>query len=106
MDTGCFTSDGVAQLSCVPSLIVAVIRGFLGFSGTVALFLVVWGSIKLIMAGGDAKQIAGARQIITYAIVGLIVVLSSFSIVFFVSYLTKTENCITRPELIVTGGCN
>ena len=101
----CF-NNGIAQLSCVGPLVDVVTRGFLIFSGSVALFLVVWGGIKLITSGGDAKQVTAARQIITYAIVGLIVVLSSFSIVYFIGYLTKTGGCITNPSLIATGGCN
>lgn len=114
MDLGCFAkvidpltgaSNYVAQINCVPALIDVAARTFLIFSGTFSLFLVVWGGIRLITSGGDPKQVAAARQIITYAIIGLIVVLSSFSIIYLVAYLTKTNGCITNPALIITGGC-
>lgn len=102
--SSCFV-DGVAGVECIEPLIGAVVRAFLIFSGVVTLFLVVWGALKLITSGGDAKQVAAARQIITYAIIGVVVVLSSFSIVYFIGYVTKTENCITDPGKIQDGGC-
>lgn len=104
MDAGCF-QEGIARLDCIPSLVDAATRGFLIFAGGISLFLVVWGGIRLITSGGDAKQVEGARKIVTYAIVGLVVVLSSVAIVNFLAYITKTESCITNPQLILTGGC-
>lgn len=105
LDPNCFSSDGVAQVTCLPSLISTATTTFLIFAGTFALFFIVWGGIRLIMSGGDAKAVTAARQIITYAVIGLIVVLSSFTIVYFIGYLTRTGTCITNPELIPTGGC-
>jgi len=66
-------------------------------------FLIVWSGIRLILSGGDAKQVQSARQTMTYAIVGLIVVLSSFTIVLFIGYLTGTSDCITDVNKIITG---
>jgi len=104
MEAGCFI-DGIARLDCIPSLINAVVRGFLIFAGAVSLFLILWGGIRLVTSGGDAKQVEGARKIITSAIIGLVVVLSSFAIVYFIAYLTKSDDCITNPDWITKGGC-
>ena len=103
--SSCYGPSGVAGVECIGPLVAAAARAFLIFSGVVSLFLIVWGALKLITSGGDAKQVAAARQIITYAIIGVVVVLSSFSIVYFIGYVTKTENCITNPDSIQDGGC-
>src|ERR1041385_3568915 len=106
MDINCFVKvkdslghvNYIAQLSCVPSLINVVAKTFLMFGGAISLSLVIWGGVRLITSGGDAKQVQAARQIITTAILGLVVVLSSFALVYFVGDLTGTTTCITSPE--------
>ncbi|HEX8932099.1 MAG TPA: pilin [Patescibacteria group bacterium] len=95
--------DGVATINCVPLIFNNVANAFLTFSGVVAIFLIVWSGIRFITSGGDAKQVASARQTMTYAIVGLIVVLSAYALVFFIGYLTKTTNCITDINKINSG---
>lgn len=97
--------DGVPKLDCIPYVFNNVVNAFLLFSGVVALFLIAYSGIRLILSGGDPKQITAARGMMTYAIVGLIVVLMSFAIVFFIGYITNTTNCITDINNILTGGC-
>lgn len=87
--------DGVPMLNCLPTVFLNVTNAFLLFAGVVALFIIVWAGIRFIISGGDAKQIQSARSMITYAIIGLIVVMSSYAIVFFIGYVTKTSSCIT-----------
>jgi len=98
-----FGHDKVAQLSCLPSTILAVANGFLIFSGATALFIIGWSALRMITSGGDAKQLEGLKKSITFAIIGLIVVLSSFAIVNFIGYLTKTSTCVTNINSILTG---
>ena len=98
--TGCIDND-VPTINCLPTVFSNVVNGFLLFSGIVALFLIVWAGIRLITSGGDAKQVASARSMLTYAIIGLIVVLSSFAIIFFVAHITNST-CITKLSV---NGC-
>ena len=72
------------------------------FAGAVAVILAIYAGIKLGMSGGDPKQVQAARAILTYALIGLVVVLSSFAIIFFISYLTGAK-CI---ETLSLKGCN
>ena len=99
----CLIND-VATVNCIPVVVGNVINAFLLFSGTVSLFLIAYAAIRMITSGGEAKQVASARQIMTYAIIGLIIVLSSFAIVFFIGYITKSTTCITDLGNI-TKGC-
>ncbi len=95
--------NNVPDLYCLSTVFLNVTNAFLLFAGIVAIFLIVWSGVRLILSGGDAKQVTSARQTMTYAIVGLIVVLCSYSIVFFIGYLTKTTDCITDRDKITTG---
>jgi uncharacterized membrane protein len=92
---GCVDANGVASLNCLPIVFSNIIRAALMFVGSVAVFLLVWAGILFVRSGGDPKQTQNARQMMTYAIIGLILVLSSFGIIYFIAYLTKT-NCITQ----------
>lgn len=95
--------DGIATLNCLPTVFLNAVNALLLFAGATALFIIVWSGIRLITSGGDTKQIQSARSMFTYAIIGLIVVLSSFGIVYFIGYITKTTNCITNIDKITTG---
>lgn len=100
----CLDTD-VATLACLPIVFHNVVNGFLLFVGAVSMFLIIYSGIKFITSGGDPKQTQAARQILTHAIIGAIVVLSSFAIVYLIGYLTKSNDCITNIESIATGGC-
>ena len=97
--------DGVATLRCLPAVFQNVVSAFLLFAGAAALFFIIYSAIKLVQSGGDPKKVEAARNIMTYAIIGTVVVLSSFAIVYFIAYITDSESCITDPTKITSGGC-
>ena len=101
---GCL-ENGVATLRCLPVVFHNAVSGFLIFIGAVAMFYIIYSGFKLITSGGDPKQIEAARKIMTFAIIGVVVVLSSFLILNLVGFLTKSGDCITHPDKISTGGC-
>ena len=87
--TGCVDSTtGIATLQCLPVVFSNVVRAALIFVGSVAVILIVYAGILLVRSGGDQKQVQSARQIITYAIIGLVIVLCSFAIIYFIGYIT------------------
>lgn len=94
-DWGACVVDGVAQLTCLPIVFQNIISALLLFVGGTAAVLIVYAGIRMINSGGDPKAVASARQIMTYAIIGMIIVLCSFGIIYAIAYLTKT-NCITE----------
>jgi len=93
----------VVGLACVPTLFHNVVNAFLIFSGVVAIFLLTYAGIRLITSGGDPKQVTAARQIMTYTIIGLVVILTSFGLVSAIGYFTKSTACITNPLQILNG---
>lgn len=93
MDWGDCVKGGVATLECIPKVFQNIINGALLFSGVVALFFIIFSGIKLMLSQGDPKQVEGARQTLTYAILGLVLILLSFTIINLISYVTRVE-CI------------
>lgn len=85
----------IPTLACIPVLFQNVVSVALSLVGVVALFFIMWGGIKFILSRGDAKQAQSASQIITYAIIGLIIVVSSYFIVTFFANVTGTT-CIKQ----------
>lgn len=81
----------IATLRCLPVVFGNVVYAGLIFVGTVAAFLLIYAGIRFVTSGGDQKKVAQARQIITYALIGLVLVLSSFLIIALVSYTTGAE---------------
>lgn len=85
------TNEGttqIATLQCIPIVFSNIVKAALEFVGAVAVILLVYAGIRYITSGGDPKQVQAARQIITYAIIGLVLVLGSFGIIYFIAYLT------------------
>jgi hypothetical protein len=50
-------------------------------AGLAAFLFLLWGGISWISSGGDKEKIESARNKIVYAIIGLIIILSSYLIV-------------------------
>lgn len=59
----------------------------LSASALLAFAFLLIGGIRWIMSQGDKKQLETAQKTITYAIIGLVVVLLSFFIINFIGYL-------------------
>lgn len=94
-DPNCITRDGVPTLQCIPSVFNNIVHAVLLFSGLVALVFIIIGGMKYIHAEGDAKSAEGARKTLTYAILGLVLVLMAYFIITFIAYITK-QNCILQ----------
>ena len=101
-----------AQTDLVPETIrpindiVKVVRGAIQFILVVAfvlafIFLII-GGIRWIVAGGDEKGVAGARGMITAALIGLVIVLVAYAIIRLVETffeVTIISEGVTIPTL-------
>lgn len=52
--------------------------------GIISIVMIIWGGLRYILSGGDAKKVTDAKNTLLYAIIGLIIALISFAIVNFV----------------------
>ena len=93
-DSGCLIGEtDIASITCIPVIFQNVIFWLLTFAGIVALFLIIFSGIKFITSGGDPKQLEGAKKTLTFAIVGLFLILFSFLIINVISQVTNV-GCI------------
>ncbi len=96
MDWGSCVENGVATLACLPVVFSNIIDWLLILSGTAAVFFIILSGFKFLTSGGDPKQVEGARKTMTYAIIGLILIILSFFIVKVIGTITGA-NCIALP---------
>jgi hypothetical protein len=83
--------DDVAQISDLTDIFQRVVSYALGFAGIVLFILLITGGFKYITSGGDPKAVEGARNTITYAIIGLIVIVASFLILVLIYNITGVD---------------
>ena len=62
-----------------------VINYFLGLLGLIAVGFLIYAGVLMVTAGGKEEQVTKARKIIMYAIIGIVIVLLSYTIVSFVT---------------------
>ncbi len=84
----------IATIACVIPLFQNLLTAAFVFSGITTLILIMFSAIKFLTSGGDPKQVEGARNTLTYAIIGLIIVVLSFAILNLVAMVTGVK-CIT-----------
>jgi membrane glycosyltransferase len=65
-----------------------IIRWLLGFMTLIAVAFIIWGGFTWLTAGGNEDKVEKAKQIITAAVIGLIVILLAWAIVIFVANTT------------------
>jgi hypothetical protein len=65
----------------LPTIVSGLIRGALVVAAVVFFFILVIGGIKWIASGGDKAATEGARNQITAALVGLVIVFAAWAIV-------------------------
>ena len=63
----------------------AIINYFLGLLGLIAVAFLIYAGVLMVTAGGNDEQITKARKIIMYAVVGIVIILLSYTIITFVS---------------------
>lgn len=73
-------------------LIGQIIQGVLSFLGVIFVVLIIYAGFMWMTAGGDSSKVQKAKDIIVRAIVGLIIVMSSYAITFtIISELTQVQ---------------
>lgn len=87
--------EKVPSLECILPLFQNIINALLAFAGVAALFFIIYSGIKFVTSGGDAKQVEGAKKTLTYAVIGLIVILLSLFILNVISGITGV-GCIKQ----------
>ena len=84
----------------VPYIVGTIINGVLGFLGVICLLLIIYAGLKWMLAGGSEEDINTSRQIIKYAIIGVIVIVGSYALS---SYVVDKIISSTQRDLDMSG---
>jgi len=98
--------QGLAKFE-IGNFVTAVIRLIIIVAFVIAFIFLLIGGIRWITAGGETKAVEGARNMVTGALVGLIIVLSAFVIIRLVETffgVSVISGPITLPTVQQGGG--
>ncbi len=72
------------------TLVTVVVKNAFVLAGVISFILIVFGGLSVIMGagGGDSKRMEQGKQTLTYAVIGLLLVIGSYSIVQILNYFT------------------
>lgn len=72
---------GTGAEPTISALVFRVLTWFLGLIGVITLVAIIWGGFKYMTAFGDEKKTEAAKKIILGAIIGVVLIATSFMIV-------------------------
>lgn len=75
---------GFAEPKSIGEIAGAIIGTFLSFLGIIFLCLVIYGGFLWMTSAGNEGKIMKAKETLTQAVIGLIIILSAYSITYFV----------------------
>jgi len=75
---------GFAEPKSIAEIAGAIIGTFLSFLGIIFLCLVIYGGFLWMTSAGNESKVMRAKQVLTQAVIGLIIILSAYSITYFV----------------------
>ena len=78
----CYSAELVNPLTVknVPDLIGKIISGALGVVGSLALLMFIYGGITWMTSGGNEEKIKKGKQILIWAVFGIVIIFTSYSI--------------------------
>lgn len=88
-----------ATFASLAAVFANVVRAILAMAGITLFILLVIGGFKFITSGGDPKAIEGARNTLTYAILGLVVLLLSYVILVLIKTITGVD--VTQFNIVL-----
>jgi hypothetical protein len=74
-----------AQQGDFATTVTNIINYFLGILGLVAVGFLIYAGVLMVTAGGNDDAISKAKKIITYAVIGIVIIILSWTIVSFVA---------------------
>jgi len=81
VDNSIVPPETLGKVTDIVGIIRAIIQFILLVAFVLAFIMLLIGGIRWITAGGDEKGVAGARNMITGALIGLVIVLVAYAII-------------------------
>lgn len=92
--------EPVVTLQCLECIFLAILHIAIRLAGLAVFIMLIIGGFKYLTAAGDPKSAQAAKNTITYAIFGLVLILFAWFILYFIEYFTGvkvTEFTIPSP---------
>lgn len=70
------------QRGSVYDIVGIIIQTLLGFVGVLFIILVIYGGFLWMTAGGDPSKVQKAKDIIVKAVIGIVIIMASYAIVY------------------------
>lgn len=80
------------------SVIARIIQALLGVLGILLLGYIIYGGVLIFMSAGSEDKVAEGKKVIQHAVIGLVVILSAYSITIFVSKLVQGDEGPCTPD--------
>lgn len=75
----------------IPEIIARVIKAVLGLVGSIGLLMFIYGGFLWLTAGGSEERVKKGREVLTWAVIGLATIFTSYAILnFIISGLTRS----------------
>ncbi len=74
----------IPTLGCLGAVVLRVLDAVFFFLGAAAVIYLIFGSMRFLISGGDPKAVEAAKNTMTYAIIGLVIILLAFLFVNFI----------------------
>ncbi|MFA5131672.1 MAG: hypothetical protein WC467_04665 [Patescibacteria group bacterium] len=93
--------NGDYSLNDIMAIAIGASRWILGIIGSLALIMFIYGGFTFLISGGSSEKVGQARKIIIAAVIGLLIVFSSYLIIKFVlaSLGLNWQGSTTKMEL-------
>lgn len=88
----------VASLKCIEPLIVNLIGAIVSLAGVAFFVMLLVGGFNFLFSGGDPKKLETAKGTLTYAIIGLVVIVAGFLILKTIEVFTGVN--VTNFQII------
>ncbi len=90
------TGTNVATLRCFECIFQSILNVAVQLAGVVAFVMIIVGGFQLLTAGGDPKKAQTAKNTITFAVVGLVLLIVAWLILKFIEDFTGVKVTIFR----------
>jgi TRAP-type C4-dicarboxylate transport system permease small subunit len=84
--------DGVATIQCLVPMFQNVIAALLQLAGIALFIALVVGGYNYLMSGGNPKQMEQAKNTLTYAIIGVVLIVAAYLIILILGNIVGVGN--------------
>ena len=79
-----------------------IVTQILLYSAIIAVIMIVWGGLKIITSGGNEEQVSSGKNIVKWALIGLIVITFSYTLVNFTLKTFQVRDLQNRKPTTTT----